>query len=370
MFGFILRFIHSTIKSQKARMSIVLCGMIICSFFVLSFFYFCSAGSKSKEEFIDMYFCAEYRYMDSENIEEIIEVLNEEKKISKIQLYTWLDGDLDNPKAVKIPEITDEYLYTHSDIILMGYGSEIIFDEGSIDAGQAFSKEDKDKIMVTYSGNETHHVSSHPGDVLNICGKEYQISGFYNNYGYDFIVPMDELISISGKIGASIRIKFWYEDTMPYSRVLKINEKMEKIKKSYYSEYDKPDIPMEWEIVFSTGKIIFWSMIISVLNFVFVYQFLLKNRLQQYRTLKLMGVTTNKIQLIIFGEMFLLYTISFFIAVIMLRMYIWYRELLVYSLGNVCMISYSIMLVTITIIFFLFTRKFSKSTPFASYQEI
>ena len=84
----------------------------------------------------------------------------------------------------------------------------------------------------------------------------------------------------------------------------------------------------------------------------------------------MLGVTSNKLQLIMLMEMVILYTISFALAYGILVIYIKCTNMLMYSMLKISGISYSILLVIIMIIFVVFTRKFAKRTPFASYQEI
>jgi len=369
MFKFIIRFVFDTIRTQKLRMFIVLSGTIICSFLVLNFFYRASAGVASREELLETHFFAEYQYEDCENVEKLIENLQQYDDISKICLTVWLKGPLKTAKATEIPEITEDYLYNHSEIILM---SQLPLDRNdeSLDNGRYFDEDEQGKILVTYFGNENKNAPSNPGESVTISGRTYEVCGLYNNLYYDFILPVDDLLDLCEEKGAQIRLEYWYDENFSYREVKTVNKELENIKESYYSKYDKPDIPMLWDVVYREGKIIFCAMIISVLNFMFVYQFFLKNRVKQYRTLKMLGVTSNKLQLIMLMEMVILYTISFALAYGILVIYIKCTNMLMYSMLKISGISYSILLVIIMIIFVVFTRKFAKRTPFASYQEI
>lgn len=366
---FILKFIGSMIKAQKGRMFIVLLGMTICSFFVLNFFYFCTVGSKTKEELCSEYFHATLQYTDADNIEAVTDILEKKEGITQIELMVWMDGKASEAVPTDIPEVIDE-TELYEEMILVAYAPYPELNNDQIDLGMGFDISETNKVMVTYAGAQEHGLASKPDSTIELCGRTYTVSGYYNNWGYDAILPVSELLSICREYEyAPIQIEYWYDETLDYNDILDINKELSAIKEADRCICEEPDIDISWEIVWQEGRVMFFSMIISVFNFMFVYKFMLKNRLQQYRTLKLLGVTSNKLQAIMLLEMILTYTISFGVAYLILCMYIKYRDLILWSMGEVWISSYLSMLAMIGIIFIVFTRGFSRKTPFASYQE-
>ena len=366
MVGFIVKFISSMIKAQKGRMFIAFIGIFLCSFFVLNFYYYCTTGSMDAEYAYENYFHATFKYDNTDDVELITDELEKVDGITCIELSAWFEDDFEE----MIPAEMSDDIYARDGIIIAAYAPQLKYDMTRMDIGRGFTSDETDKIMVTYAGKQLHGASESPGSNVTLWGKNYIVSGYYNHWGCDFILPLSEFLSFCVECdNAQITLKYWYDTTLTYEEVKSVNDRLENIKKSNECMCEEPDIEILWDMVWEDGRIMFFAMIISVLNFMFVYIFILKNRVQQYRILKLLGVSSNKLQMIMFLELLLTYTIAFVCAYIALQIYIRVNGFLEWSLWEICTYSYVSLLGVIVIMFVMFTRGFAKKAPFAAYQE-
>ncbi len=369
MSRFIIKFILSLWKSQKARMFMVFCGMTLCSFFVLGFFYFSAQGSADKEELLENYFYTTLCYDDVDDLEDVTNILQSQAGITNIELLAWFEDGLGGAVPKDVPR--DEVLqYFHEDLIIAAYVPYPKLESNQIDYGSSLVDGETDKIMVTYAGASGHQAPTEPGSEVEVLGHTYQVSGYYNYYKYDYILPASEFLLLCDEYNGQFQLRFWYDTSISYPQVKRLVKEIESIKPSVFYVCEEPDIPIWWDAVWNESKTTIFSMIISILNYMFVYQFMIKNRLRQYRVLKLLGVTSNRLQRIMFFELLVLYSISFIVSYGMLLGYSWYKDLLIYDMFEVCAYSYISVLVMSMIIFALLTRRFVKKSPFASYQEM
>lgn len=366
MFKFILRFIGSILKEQKGRMCIIFTGMVLCSFFVLNFFYSCMVGANTKQEIYDQYFKVELQYNETEDVEKLLSVLEDEKNITKIQLAVWFDGLLENAVPGTIHD--DENIF-YADDKVVAYIPELDDKNNQIEMGKMLGAQDDGKVLVTYATQSNISTVS-LGEKIRFAGEELKIIGLYNEYMMGYVVTANTLLNMCRNIqDGPIQITYWYDETMSNKQVMSLNQKLNEAKQEEKIIYEKPDMEISWNTVRDQGEFSFFAMLLAVINFMFVYQFVLKNRTRQYRTLKLLGITGNKLQGILFLEMFITLSIAFLLAIVVLYSSILLRNKVAFGMGKVYLISYGLMFVITGSLFLAFTRSFVRKSPFASYQE-
>lgn len=366
MFKFILRFIGSIVKEQKGRMFIIFTGMVICSFFVLNFFYSCMVGANTKEEIYERYFKVELQYKTTEDVEKLLSELDKEEHITKVELSAWFNDKSENAVPESIHDSENMY-YGKNRVV--AYIPELKNKNNQIEIGRTLQEEDNGKVLVTYANCDDVSMFQ-LGEKLHFAGEQLEIIGLYNELMMGYVVTADTLLEMCRNIqDGPIQMTYWYDETMSDKQIKACNKKLNQLKRAENVIYEKPDIDISWNAVSDQGKFSMMAMILAVVNFMFVYQFVLKNRTRQYRTLKLLGVTGNKLQAVLFLEMFITLSIAFLIAIGLLYGSIILRDKVAFGMGKVYLISYGLMFVMTGGLFLGFTRSFTRKSPFASYQE-
>ncbi len=348
MLKFIIKFIRSMQKEQKALLLFVIISMIVCNVLVINITnqYYYNKSAVSSIELLDRKVTV--YYSDITDIDKIINELNENDKILKITLWAMV-----NSKTV-ISEIKG-YDYESQPLL---FGKHFEGKDGTI---QLHEYETNGKIDLF---NEEVQVKlgsiqfKTTGDVM-LQTTDYTIS---NN---DFIELGKEKV-----FDGDFSINYQYDSSCDKQDTDKINSNLDSIKQSSDIFYTMNDYDIDMSKFIESSQTIILGLVMAIINYMFVYLFLIKNRMKNYNILKLLGFGNLKILLTMLSEMFILFVISFGISTVGYIVYLKLTTGYNAYIMSVSKYSFVLMLILNIVIYIITVRKMIKQSPFEFYKQV
>lgn len=301
MLHLMMRFIRSMIPHSYREMLLVLFGMV-CSLFLLMSYVQTIFGFQnnyigvSDKEAVEYVKNIQYvQYKDSDGMEEIIRFLEEKDGIFGIEMNGMIDGEA-MQCGVTLPYIEKGYFLL----------------------GTLPSRLEDGEIIISYSNRITR--DDEESSIMN-AGSAY----FIGDQGYTIvaevqspeghILSVNDFLQLYKKQGSGpIDFYYRYHDGLSKKEIRDIQRQMDGIKKPRQHRSIQ-NSRIDLSLFLDVSVVVIFGLLLTVLNYLFLYSYLIQKRLEAYSTLQLLGMTKQQMRFMLIIEMISLFVCAGVISV-------------------------------------------------------
>lgn len=384
MFRFLFRLSIKMITTWKREIMLVILGILISSCAVIKFtdnitnfrrYYDDVKGTREERIFHENRI--HFSFQNSKLLDKVVEQLKKQEGIQNVVLkgnFEIISGQHFPVASYSSIPILTEYDnsigitpdHVENGTIVLSYGALCNLEGSNTMSNsengviETYDEEpSKSQYQIVYSCDEPFFMG----------GKSYRIVAENFNFEENLISLRDFMeLDKTGKL-SELELVYIYDDDFSNHQISQAEDLIRSIKlwKDTYKEHPDNTLSIS-DYLDLMGNLII-GVILAVLNALFIYQSLLKQRIASYSILKLLGLKNFMLRVMILFEMLIIFIVSFTVAGMLFFLYCTIAGELIYNLRYSIGYSFCLLLMIYIMLSLLITFKLIKRQPFETYVD-
>lgn len=380
MFHYLCKLTLKMLTEWKKEMLLIMAGTVICSCAVIKFtdnitnfehFYYDAKGTKEEQVFYENR--VHFTFSDVEKLPEVVERLKGLEGIRnvilrgnceivpghdfKVAFYSDIPILTEHDNSIgKMPEQVED------GTIVLSFQELNSLEGGMPDPGEGIIEvQEEDSWQTKYT-------------VFYSCDKKFPMNGrTYQVVAENFFFS-ENLLSLNDFMGldkdgklSGVELIYIYDDSFDDLQMAEAEEQIRAVREYEDTYKEQPKNTLKFsDYLDLMGKSVI-GMVLAVLNALFIYRFVLKNRLPSYSVLKLLGLGNIRIRVMILIEMLVVFAVSYLIALGLFLCYCGITKELVYNLRYSAGYSFGLLMAVYILLSLIMTGKLVRKQPFEIY---